>query len=71
MLPTPSKFHYMFNMREISRIFKGITGIKKEVINTCAQAPDFKGKPDLFLVGLWRHQCERVFVDKLVDGNDK
>lgn len=28
-------------------------------------------KPEVFLVGLWRHECERVFADKLVNQKDK
>ena len=28
-------------------------------------------KPEVFLVGLWRHECERVFVDKLTNNKDK
>lgn len=28
-------------------------------------------KPEVFLVGLWRHECERVFVDKMTNYKDK
>ena len=28
-------------------------------------------KPELYTVGLWRHECERVFCDKLVNNKDK
>jgi len=28
-------------------------------------------KSDLFLVGLWRHECERVFADKMITQKDK
>jgi dynein heavy chain len=28
-------------------------------------------KPEVFLIRLWRHECERVFVDKLTNSKDK
>lgn len=69
ILPTPAKFHYLFNMRELSRTFKGILQIKNETIMTCKGVQGFK--PELYMVGLWRHECERVFCDKLVNNKDK
>ena len=60
MLPTPAKFHYMFNMRELSRVFAGIF-----------EAPQNTLKDEVYLVKLWRHECERVFTDKLTNGPDK
>jgi dynein heavy chain, axonemal len=71
MLPTPSKFHYVFNMRELSRIFKGILNVRKDVINQASSVGQSYTKPEVFVVGLWRHECERVFVDKMVNNKDK
>jgi len=28
-------------------------------------------EPEIFLISLWRHECERVFVDKLTNNTDK
>ena len=69
MLPTPAKFHYVFNMRDLSRIFKGILQIKNQTITSCSAVGNMK--PEVFLVGLWIHECERVFVDKMVNQKDK
>ena len=30
-----------------------------------------KMKPEIFIVGLWKHECERVFMDKLANQADK
>lgn len=75
MLPTPAKFHYVFNMRDLSRIFQGILFTPKEsIIEGGLRAKE--GKLDNFsppnmMLGLWRHECDRVFCDKLTSARDK
>jgi len=61
MLPSPAKFMYVWNMRELSRIFQGILRVPKDCI---------KGN-EVTLGQLWRHECTRVFMDKLSVSEDK
>ncbi|XP_050408300.1 dynein axonemal heavy chain 10 [Patella vulgata] len=58
--PTPSKFHYIFNLRDLSRIYNGL----------CLTTPDRFQKPDQFL-RLWRNECLRVIGDRLINEQDK
>ena len=59
LLPTPSKSHYLYNLRDISRVFQGITK---------ARARSFTGSIDF--VKLWAHECIRVFMDRLTNKDD-
>jgi dynein heavy chain len=43
-LPTPSKSHYVFNIRDVSKVIQGISMIK----------PSLLSSPD-YLVKLWVH----------------
>jgi len=75
LLPTPTKFHYVFNIRELSRVFQGVANVAKQslefkTIQNSANAPG-KMKSDHFVLTLWRHECERVFEDKLLSNDDK
>ena len=60
MLPSPTKFHYTFTLKDLSRLFQGVLRTPK---STYTQ--------DNVLVQLWRHEAERVFSDKLVNLQDK
>jgi dynein heavy chain len=74
LLPSPAKFHYVFNMRELSRVFQGVCVVAAKpdykVIEKASKLTE-KMRSDLFLVMLWRHECERVFEDKLINNDDK
>ncbi|CAH3028713.1 unnamed protein product, partial [Porites evermanni] len=58
--PTPSKFHYIFNLRDLSRITQGL----------CLSTPDRFDNPGQF-VRLWKNECLRVFYDRLINSSDK
>ena len=60
MLPTPAKFHYNFNLRDLASVVQGICMSTRMII-----------KDEFTLVNLWRHECCRVFSDKLNSESDK
>jgi len=74
LLPTPAKFHYNFTLRELARVFGGICVVAgkpdHKVIANCLNIKE-KIRPELFLIALWRHECQRTFVDKLTTNADK
>ena len=57
--PTAVKFHYIFNLRDLSNVFQGILFANAE----CVQTTIDMGK-------LWCHETMRVYRDKLADGKD-
>ena len=58
--PTPAKFHYTFNLRDVSKVFQGIMMTKSQSVGSADS-----------LAKLWVHEICRVFYDRLVSSEDK
>ena len=59
-LPTPSKSHYIFNMRDISKVFEGLYQADKNYQESKEQ-----------IIKMWSHEVLRVFYDRLIDEKDQ
>ena len=59
LLPTPSKSHYVYNMRDLSKVFQGMQTINHQL------------KDEKHLLRLWTHEVLRVFNDRLTNDDDK
>jgi dynein heavy chain len=60
MLPTPAKFHYVFNLRDLSRIWEGILYIQDSELPNVTM-----------LLKLWEHECTRIISDRFVCEEDR
>ncbi|KAM6927306.1 LOW QUALITY PROTEIN: dynein axonemal heavy chain 1 [Xenentodon cancila] len=60
LLPTPTKSHYTFNLRDLSRVFQGILMAEASIITEKSQ-----------LLQLWYHESCRVFQDRMVCAEDR
>lgn len=59
LLPTPSRSHYTWNLRDLSALFTGMAAAG----STLQSVDD--------LARLWVHESLRVFGDRLVDDQDR
>jgi dynein heavy chain len=60
LLPTPTKSHYTYNMRDLSKVFRGMLSADPKNLHS-----------DTDFIRLWCHESLRVFQDRLVDATDR
>ena len=60
LLPTPAKFHYVFNLRDLSRIWLGMISTQSNVITSQETT-----------MQLWKNEVCRTIADRFVSDADK
>jgi dynein heavy chain len=60
LLPTPTRSHYTFNLRDVSKVFQGLLMVKPMYVQN-----------DVAFAHLWFHETSRVFCDRLICQEDK
>ena len=59
-LPTPTKSHYVFNLRDFARVVRGVLLVPATHMTETDK-----------LIRLWIHEIYRVFYDRLTDEDDR
>ncbi|CAH3196290.1 unnamed protein product, partial [Porites evermanni] len=52
--PTPGRYHYQFNLRDITRVFQGLKNCSEEM-----------RADEEYMVSLWQHEIARVVKDRV------
>jgi dynein heavy chain len=56
LLPVPSKLHYLFTLKDLSKLFQGLLRANREYYDSKSS-----------IIKLWIHETHRVFGDRIVD----
>lgn len=70
-LPTPSKSHYLFNLRDFARVIQGVLLFDSKSLLSTKENPENMVANGYTLIKLWTHEIYRVFGDRLVDTEDR